>query len=253
MEMAGEYPDVVIGCVGGGSNFAGISFPFLRRHLRDGTRDALRRGRARRLPDPDPRRLPLRLRRHRRADAAGPDVHARPRLRAAGGPRRRPPLPRRCPERLRAGQGGRGRGEGDRADSAFEAAVRFARAEGIIPAPEPAHAIRAVFDEAEAAKEAGEERVILFNLCGHGHFDMAAYDAFFAGQARGPGVLRGRHGGGARAPPRRPGAGLAAQILVAASGEAVEHDLDRRPSLRALALLTHAPHLGRELADVSSQ
>jgi tryptophan synthase beta chain len=60
--------------------------------------------------------------------------------------------------------------------------VRFARTEGIIPAPEPAHAIRAVFDEAEAAKEAGEQRVILFNLCGHGHFDMAAYDAFLAGK-----------------------------------------------------------------------
>ena len=65
--------------------------------------------------------------------------------------------------------------------AAFEAAVRFARCEGIIPAPEPAHAIRAVFDEAEAAKEAGEQRVILFNLSGHGHFDMSAYEAYFAG------------------------------------------------------------------------
>ena len=59
--------------------------------------------------------------------------------------------------------------------SAFEAAVRFARSEGIIPAPEPAHALRVVFDEAEQAKQSGDERVILFNLCGHGHFDMAAY------------------------------------------------------------------------------
>ena len=69
-----------------------------------------------------------------------------------------------------------------RLGDAFEAAVRFARCEGIIPAPEPAHAIRAVFDEAEAAKQAGEERVILFNLCGHGHFDMSAYEAYLAGE-----------------------------------------------------------------------
>ncbi len=66
--------------------------------------------------------------------------------------------------------------------AAFEAAVRFARCEGIIPGPEPAHAIQAVFDEAEAAKQAGEERVILFNLSGHGHFDMSAYAAYFAGE-----------------------------------------------------------------------
>ncbi len=66
--------------------------------------------------------------------------------------------------------------------AAFEAAVRFARSEGIIPAPEPSHALRAAFDEAEAAKQAGEERVILVNLCGHGHFDMSAYDAFLAGK-----------------------------------------------------------------------
>ena len=64
----------------------------------------------------------------------------------------------------------------------FEAAVRFARTEGIIPAPEPAHAIRATIEEAEAAREAREERVILFNLCGHGHFDMGAYDAYLAGE-----------------------------------------------------------------------
>jgi tryptophan synthase beta chain len=64
----------------------------------------------------------------------------------------------------------------------FQAAVRFARSEGIIPAPEPAHAIRAVIEEADAAREAGDERVILFGLCGHGHFDLSAYDAYLAGQ-----------------------------------------------------------------------
>jgi tryptophan synthase beta chain len=64
----------------------------------------------------------------------------------------------------------------------FEAAVRFARAEGIIPAPEPAHAIRAVIDEASD----GEEKTILFGLCGHGHFDLAAYDAYLAGHLEDP-------------------------------------------------------------------
>ena len=116
MEMAGEYPDVVIGCVGGGSNFAGIAYPFLRQRLREGTDDALRRRRAGRLPDADPRRLRLRLRRHGRHDAADADVHARPRLRPAAGARRRPPLPRRRAEPLRAGQGGDGRGDGGRPD-----------------------------------------------------------------------------------------------------------------------------------------
>jgi tryptophan synthase beta chain len=68
----------------------------------------------------------------------------------------------------------------------FEAAVRFARTEGIIPGPEPAHAIRAVVEEAQAATEAGEERVILLGLSGHGHFDLLAYDAFLAGRLEDP-------------------------------------------------------------------
>ncbi len=65
--------------------------------------------------------------------------------------------------------------------ASFEAGLQFARTEGILPAPEPAHALRVVFDEAESAKEAGEERVILFNLCGHGHFDLAAYERYLDG------------------------------------------------------------------------
>jgi tryptophan synthase beta chain len=64
----------------------------------------------------------------------------------------------------------------------FDAAVQFARSEGIIPAPEAAHAICATITEALKAKEAGQEQVILFNLSGHGHFDMGAYDAYFAGK-----------------------------------------------------------------------
>jgi tryptophan synthase beta chain len=66
-------------------------------------------------------------------------------------------------------------------NAAFEAAVRFARCEGIVPGPEPAHAIKATFEEALAAREAGEQRVILLGLSGHGHFDMSAYDAYLSG------------------------------------------------------------------------
>jgi tryptophan synthase beta chain len=68
----------------------------------------------------------------------------------------------------------------------FAAAVQFARCEGIIPGPEPAHALKAAFDEAAAAREAGEERVILIGLSGHGHFDLGAYDAFLAGKLEDP-------------------------------------------------------------------
>jgi tryptophan synthase beta chain len=67
-------------------------------------------------------------------------------------------------------------------NSVFEAAVQFARAEGVVPAPEAAHAVRAALNEALKAKEAGESKAILFNLSGHGHFDMGAYDAYFAGK-----------------------------------------------------------------------
>jgi len=73
-----------------------------------------------------------------------------------------------------------------RQNETFAAALDFARHEGIIPAPEPAHAIRAAIDEALAAKEAGEPRVILFGLCGHGNFDLAAYDAYLAGTLEDP-------------------------------------------------------------------
>ena len=187
MEMAGEYPDTVIACVGGGSNFGGLTFPFLRRVLRDGATDAVHRRRAGGLPDAHPRRLRLRLRRHRRADAADADVHARARLRAAAGPRRRAcatTATRRWCARL--SRQGIVEARAYRQNETFEAAVRFARTEGIIPAPEPAHAIRAVIEEAEAAREAGEERVILFGLCGHGHFDLSAYDAYLAGKLEDP-------------------------------------------------------------------
>ena len=73
-----------------------------------------------------------------------------------------------------------------RQSETFAAGVQFARTEGIIPAPEPTHALKAAVDEALAAREAGEERVILFGLCGHGHFDLSAYDAYLAGELEDP-------------------------------------------------------------------
>jgi tryptophan synthase beta chain len=182
MGLAGEEPDVVIGCVGGGSNFAGTAFPFIRRNLRGeaSTRfvaaepaacPTLTRG-AYRYDFGDTEGLtplfPMYTLGH---DFVPPPVHA-------GGLRYHGDSP------MISGLVKHGLVEprAYRQNESFEAAVRFARTEGIIPGPEPAHAIRAVVEEAEAAKEAGEERVILFNLSGHGHFDMTAYDDYLSGR-----------------------------------------------------------------------
>jgi tryptophan synthase beta chain len=182
MELAGEAPDVVVGCVGGGSNFAGLSYPFLRRRLREGTET--------RLLAAEPAACPT-LTRGRYAYDFGDTVGMTPLMPMytlghdfvpppvhAGGLRYHgdaPSLSALVKEGLMEAKA-------IPQTAAFEAAVRFARCEGIIPGPEPAHAIRAAFDEAEAAREAGEERVILIGLSGHGHFDMAAYDAYLSGQ-----------------------------------------------------------------------
>jgi tryptophan synthase beta chain len=186
LELAGEMPDVVIGCVGGGSNFGGLAIPFLRRVIRERARM--------RFVAAEPAACPTLTRgvyAYDFGDTVGltplmpmytlghdfipPPVHA-------GGLRYHGDSPLLC------GLVKQGFIEprAYRQNETFEAAVRFARAEGIIPAPEPAHAIRAVIDEADAAREAGEQRVILFGLCGHGHFDLSAYDAYLAGQLEDP-------------------------------------------------------------------
>jgi tryptophan synthase beta chain len=186
MEQAGEYPDTVIGCVGGGSNFAGIAIPFIR--------DNLREGRTTRFIACEPAACPTLTRgvyRYDFGDTMGmtplmpmytlghdfvpPPVHA-------GGLRYHGDAPLLC-GLVRAGLV---EPRAFRQNETFEAAVRFAHTEGIVPAPEPAHAIRAVVDEALAAREAGEPWVILFNLCGHGHFDLAAYEAYLAGELEDP-------------------------------------------------------------------
>jgi tryptophan synthase beta chain len=186
MAMAGEEPDVVIGCVGGGSNFGGLTIPYIRRVLRDGARA--------RFIATEPAACPTLTRgvyAYDFGDTVGmtplmpmytlghnfvpPPVHA-------GGLRYHGDSPLVC-ALVRQGLV---EPRAYKQNETFEAAVRFARAEGIIPAPEPAHAIRAVFEEAAASREAGEERVILFGLCGHGHFDLSAYDAYLAGKLEDP-------------------------------------------------------------------
>ena len=215
MEMAGEEPDVVVGCVGGGSNFAGLTFPFVRRVLRGEAKT--------RFLAAEPAACPTLTRgayRYDFGDTVGltplmpmytlghdfvpPPVHA-------GGLRYHGDSPMLCG----LVKHGLVEARAYKQNETFAAALRFARTEGIIPGPEPAHAIRAVIEEAEAAKQAGEERVILLGLSGHGHFDMSAYESYLAGQARGPGVLGGGHGSGARAPAGRAGDRLDALLALA--------------------------------------
>jgi tryptophan synthase beta chain len=186
MAMAGEEPDVVVACVGGGSNFGGLTFPFLRRVLRDGAKT--------RFVAAEPAACPTLTKgvyAYDFGDTVGltplmpmytlghdfvpPPVHA-------GGLRYHGDSPLVC-GLVKAGLV---EPRAYRQNETFEAAITFARSEGLIPAPEPAHAIKAVIDEATAAREAGEQRVILFGLCGHGHFDLSAYDAYLAGELEDP-------------------------------------------------------------------
>jgi tryptophan synthase beta chain len=186
MELAGEAPDVVIGCVGGGSNFAGLAFPWLRRNLRDGATT--------RFVAAEPAACPTLTRgvyAYDFGDTVGltplmpmytlghdfvpPPVHA-------GGLRYHGDSPLLCAV-VKAGLID---AVAVRQNPTFEAALQFARTEGIIPAPEAAHAVRVAIDEALDARDAGEPRVILFGLSGHGHFDLAAYDAYLAGTLEDP-------------------------------------------------------------------
>jgi tryptophan synthase beta chain len=186
MEKAGEYPDTVVGCVGGGSNFAGIAIPFVRANIREGKETrfiacepaacpTLTRGTYRYDFGDTMGMTPLLPMYTLGHDFVPPPMHA-------GGLRYHGDAPLVC-ALVREGIV---EARAFRQNETFEAAVRFARTEGIIPAPEPAHAIRAAIDEALAARDAGEKRVILFNLCGHGHFDLAAYDAYLAGKLEDP-------------------------------------------------------------------
>jgi tryptophan synthase beta chain len=180
-EKLGEYPDAVFACCGGGSNFGGVAFPFFADKAA---------GRRVRLVAVEPKSCPTLTRGHYAydfGDTAGltplllmytlghdfvpPRIHA-------GGLRYHGDSPlvsqlvhEGLVEALAVPQ-----------LATFEAGVTFARTEGIVPAPEASHAIRAVIDEALECKRHGEPRVLFFNLSGHGHFDMAAYDQYFRGE-----------------------------------------------------------------------
>jgi tryptophan synthase beta chain len=181
MQLAGAFPDVVVGCVGGGSNFAGLAFPFLREKIAGREIDVL-------ACEP----------------AACPTLTRGPFAYDFGDTSKLTPLvPMHTlghdfvPEPIHAGGlryhgvaplisqlvlDGLIRAEAYLQNDVFASAVEFASSEGIIPAPEAAHAIHGTLEAARKADEAGEERTILFNLSGHGHFDMAAYDNYLAGK-----------------------------------------------------------------------
>lgn len=182
LELAGDDPDVVVGCTGGGSNFAGIAFPFLGLQLRG--------GRKRRIVAVEPSACPS-LTRGKYAYDFGDTAHMTPLTKMhtlgstftppgfhAGGLRYHgmAPLVSHVKEL------GLIEAVSYHQTQCFEAGVVFARAEGIVPAPEANHAVRGAIEEALRCKREGRSEVILFNLCGHGHFDMAAYTDYFAGK-----------------------------------------------------------------------
>lgn len=182
LEQAGDYPDVIVAPTGGGSNFAGISFPFIGEKLRGGRKvrvlavepsacPSLTRGKYAYDFGDTGQMTPLVKMHTLGSSFVPPGFHA-------GGLRYHgmAPLVSHLKELSLI------EAVAYHQTACFEAGVTFARTEGILPAPEANHGIVAAIDEARAAKEAGEPRVILFNLCGHGHFDMQAYMDYFAGK-----------------------------------------------------------------------
>jgi tryptophan synthase beta chain len=182
MDLANDYPDIVIGCTGGGSNFSGLAFPFIGAGLRGGARP--------RVIAVEPAACPS-LTRGRYAYDFGDTGHMTPLARMhtlgstfmppgfhAGGLRYHGMAP--LVSHLKELELIEARAYHQTA--CFEAGVFFARHEGIVPAPEANHAVKAAIDEAVRCKEQGVARAILFNLSGHGHFDMQAYQDYFDGK-----------------------------------------------------------------------
>lgn len=182
MELFEDTPDVVVGCVGGGSNYAGMSYPFIS--------DVLKGSSKMRFVAVEPDACPT-LTRGKFAYDFGDTAGTTPLMPMytlghdfvpapvhAGGLRYHGDAPSLCALVHEGIMDARSYPQ----QPVFEAAQIFAKAEGIVPGPEPAHAVRGAIDEALAARDADEERVVLFNLCGHGHFDMSAYEAFLSGR-----------------------------------------------------------------------
>lgn len=181
MELAGEYPDVVIGCVGGGSNFAGIALPFLHRNLHEHKKTrllavepqicaSLTQGEFRYDFGDTAEMTPLMMMYTLGHTYMPPKIHA-------GGLR----YHGMAPVVSHAYKLGLMEAVAYPQTAVFEAAMTFAQTEGIIPAPESSHAVRAAIDESLKARQENEKKVILFNMSGHGLLDMSAYDAYLAG------------------------------------------------------------------------
>ena len=182
MEMAGEEPDIIIGCAGGGSNFAGLTFPWLGQTFRG--------GRKYRVIAVEPEAAPS-MTRGRYAYDYGDTAKMAPMVKMytlghdfmpepihAGGLR----YHGMSPQVSLLKHEGFIEARSVHQRPCFEAGIQFARTEGLIPAPESTHAIRAAIDEALEAKKTGEKKVILFNLSGHGYFDMTSYQRYLSGQ-----------------------------------------------------------------------
>ena len=182
MELAGEDPDIIIGCVGGGSNFAGIGFPFMRRKLVEkknyrivavepSSCPSITKGELKYDFGDTAETTPLLMMHSLGHQFMPPSIHA-------GGLR----YHGMAPMVSHAVKLGLAEAISVPQLQVFEAAVLFARTEGIIPAPEPSHAIAAVVAEAIKCREEGRKKTILFNLCGHGMLDLPAYDTFLSGK-----------------------------------------------------------------------
>ncbi len=181
-EMAGDYPDMLIGCIGGGSSMAGFSLPWVPDKIKDGkdiqiicvepmASPSVTKGLYMYDFGDTAMMTPL-LKMHTLGHSFVPaPIHA-------GGLRYHGMAPIIC----HLNNLGIMETRAEHQVPTFQAAASFALAEGIIPAPEPSHAVKVAMDEALKCKDTGEEKVIAFNLCGHGHFDMGAFDAFFAGE-----------------------------------------------------------------------
>src|SRR5215212_7858367 len=180
--MIGETPDVIVGCTGGGSNFGGLTFPFLREKLAGRMAPVIRAVEPASCPSltrgvyaydfGDTAGMTPLLKMHTLGhDFVPAPIHA-------GGLR----YHGMSPLISHVYELGLIEAMAVQQTECFAAAIRFARTEGIVPAPEPTHALAACIREAERAKESGEEKVILTALCGHGHFDLAAYDSYLSGR-----------------------------------------------------------------------
>jgi len=182
MEMAGEYPDMVIGCAGGGSNFAGFSYPFLHKNFTEGKKTRVIAVEPASCPSltkgkytfdwADSAAMAPILKMHTLGHTfIPPGIHA-------GGLR----YHGMAPSMSALVDHGDVEARAVNQLESFEAGVMFGKSEGILPAPEANHAVRAAIDEALICKRDGVKKVIAFNLCGHGHFDMSAYEAYHQGK-----------------------------------------------------------------------